>query len=409
MSDRGKTENRDLPRSSDLQPLAVGLLSAVIGFAAAVAVVLQGYAAAGASTAAAASALLALCVVKGMLGVWLSVRTRMPITIAWSTPSAALLVAVGAPAQGWPETVGAFLIAAALIVFAGLFKPFAQLIARIPTSLAAAMLAGVLFELCLAPVRAVEADPMLAAPVVIVWALALRFARLYAVPLAALAATVIIAGSVDLPAGAFADLSPQAAFVTPVFTMDAAIGLAAPLFIVTMASQNIPGLAVLNANGYRADPAPIFVSTGLASGVIGLFGGHQINLAAITAALCAGPEAHPDPARRWLASAAAGTGYLLFGLTATAVTAFVAAAPQLLIQAVAGLALLSSLAGALATSLRSEEQQAPAVLTFVIAASGVTFLGVGAAFWALVTGGALLIILSIGRKASARTDAGTAR
>jgi benzoate membrane transport protein len=179
----------------------------------------------------------------------------------------------------------------------------------------------------------------------------------------------------------------------PAFTLAASVGIGVPLFIVTMASQNVPGLAVMTANGYRPDVGPIFVTTGIGSIAVALFGGHSLNLAAITAALCAGPEAHPDPARRWIASAACGAAYVVFGFGAGFATAFVTASPPLLIEAVAGLALLGTLISALSSSLSKDSDRLPAIVTFVATASGVSFFGIGAAFWGLVAGGALMAVL----------------
>jgi benzoate membrane transport protein len=203
----------------------------------------------------------------------------------------------------------------------------------------------------------------------------------------------IVVTATPIPEGALADPWPRPMLVLPTFTLDAAIGIGLPLFLVTMASQNLPGLAVMRANGYQVDVPPVFVSTGLASGVTAIFGGHSLNLAAITAALCAGPEAHPDPARRWIASVANGVACMVLALGATFATAFIAVSPPLLIQAVAGLALLGSLGGALTSALSEEKDRLPALVTFVTAASGVSFGGIGAAFWGLVAGGALMLLL----------------
>ncbi|WP_343057400.1 benzoate/H(+) symporter BenE family transporter [Chthonobacter rhizosphaerae] len=390
------SDSGEAVRGSLVQPVSAGLLAAVVGFASSFTIVLAGYAAVGASPAEAASGLMAVSLAMGLSAV-LSLRTRMPIAIAWSTPGAALLVATGAPAGGFPVAVGAFLVTAALIVAAGVVKPFGRAVAAIPMPLAGAMLAGVLLDLCLAPMRAVGAMPALALPIVLTWALALRFARLWAVPIATVVTAAIIVMATPLPDGALADVWPKPVLVAPVFTLDAVIGIAIPLFIVTMASQNVPGLAVLRANGYRPDVPPIFVATGLVSAMTAPFGGHTVNLAAITAALCAGPEAHPDPARRWIAGVAAGCAYGVIAVLAPAAAAFIAASPPLLIQAVAGLALLGSLAGALSTALAREEDRVPAILTFVTTASGLSFFGIGAAFWGLVAGGLVMLLLRVGR------------
>jgi len=376
-----------------LQPLTLGLLAALVGFASSFAVVLAGLAAVGASPAQAASGLAALCLAMGGLGVLFSLRLRMPVSIAWSTPGAALLATgVGVPEGGFPAAVGAFLLCGALIVAAGLFRPLARAVGRIPAPLAAAMLAGVLLDLCLAPVRAVAEVPVLAAPAVLAWAVMLRVARLWAVPAAVAVAALGIALGPGLPAGVAPGL-PSLEFVVPTFEVQALLGIGVPLFLVTMASQNLPGYAVLRANGYAPPLSPILVGTGVVSAATAPLGALPVNLAAITAALCAGPEAHADPARRWVAALVAGCGYLSLFFLAGAAAALVAAAPPVLIQAVAGLALLGALASALGAALAREDVRLPAIVTFVTAASGLSLGGIGAAFWGLLAGGALLALL----------------
>ncbi len=382
------------PASSGLlQPVIAGLLGAFVGFASSFTILLAGYAALGADPAEAASALFAVSLGTGLLTIFLATRARLPVTIAWSTPGAALLVATGMPAGGFPVAVGAFLVTALLLVVAGLVKPFGNAVAAIPKPIASAMLAGVLLELCLAPMQAVGAMPALALPIILAWALTLRFARLYAVPVAVLVTAIVIAFAVDLPQGAMAGGWPRPLLIAPDFTLQAMIGIAVPLFIVTMASQNVPGLAVMSANGYTLKPGPIFVATGITSALIAPFGGHSVNLAAITAALCAGPESHPDPRRRWIASLAFGIGFLALAASASFAAVFIAAAPPLLIQAAAGLALLSTLANAASSALAEEKDRLPAILTFVTTASGLSFYGIGAAFWGLVAGGILMALL----------------
>ncbi|EDP66643.1 benzoate transport protein [alpha proteobacterium BAL199] len=391
------TDQTTEPPGSALQLLSVGLLTATVGFASAFTIVLQGLASAGASPAEAASGLLALCIAQGLVAIWLSVRMRMPISIAWSTPGAVLLIATGMPDGGFPEAVGAFLISAILVVAAGLWKPFARAVSSIPPALSSAMLAGVLLDLCLAPMRAVGAMPELALPIVLAWAISWRYARSYAVPIAVLVTVGVIAFATEIPEGILKGSWPTPVLVTPIFSVDAAIGIALPLFIVTMAAQNLPGLAVMNANGYQPPVRPIFVATGLASAAGAPFGGHAVNLAAITAALCAGPDAHPDPSRRWIASTIAGAAYVVIGLFAGVAAAFVTASPPLLIQAVAGLALFGSLGAAAAGAFVREEDRLPAVLTFVTTASGLSFFGIGAAFWGLIAGGILLLLSRVRR------------
>ncbi|TCI00324.1 benzoate transporter BenE [Roseococcus sp. SYP-B2431] len=375
-----------------LQPILLGLLAAFVGFASSFAVVLQGFIAMGATPEQAASGLVVLCLLMGLLGAGFSIVWRIPISIAWSTPGAALLATSGAPEGGFPAAVGAFLAASLLLILAGLWRPFARAVERIPPAIAAAMLAGVLLDLCLAPVRAVGALPWLALPVVLTWALMLRLQRLWAVPAAVVVAVAVLVTGPGLPGGG-AWQPPELAWVTPSFHTGAMVGIALPLFLVTMASQNLPGFAVLAANGYHIRMRPVFLATGAGSFLGGLLGGQLVNLAAITAALCAGPEAHPDPRRRWIAGFFASLGYLGFALVSGVAASVVAAAPPLLIQAVAGLALLASLAGALSIALGDEAMRVPAIVTFVVTASGLSVGGIGPAFWGLVAGGGLLLLL----------------
>ena len=376
-----------------LQAVGTGVLVAFIGFSSSFAVVLQGLAGIGATQAEAASGLMVLSVVMGLCGIWLSLQTRMPISVAWSTPGAALLATTGVVEGGFAGAVGAFLICGVLIVIAGLWKPLGRWVGAIPTSLANAMLAGVLLTFCLAPVKALAEGPALTLPVIIAWALAWRFKRLYAIPVALLVAVVAIALTTDMPAVTPDALLPQPLFITPVFSVGALVGVALPLFIVTMASQNIPGIAVLHANGYRPQPGPLFATTGVFSLLSAPFGGHAVNLAAITAALCAGEDAHPDPGRRYWAAVIAGIGYVVLGLLAGAITAFVAAIPAYLFLTVAGLALLAAFGSALTDSMAKVEDRLPAVITFVGTASGLSFFGIGSAFWGLLGGLAMMALL----------------
>ncbi|WP_202610338.1 benzoate/H(+) symporter BenE family transporter [Herbidospora solisilvae] len=368
-----------------VQPIVAGIVTAVVGFASSFAILLGGFQAVGASPAQAASGLLAACLAVGACSMWLSLRYRMPIVVAWSTPGAALLASTGAVEGGFATAVGAFLVSSALIVVAGLFTPLGRWIATIPQPIAAAMLAGVLLPLCLAPVQAVVQVPALAIPVVLVWLVLMRFARTWAVPAALVVAVVLIAAPVD--AG-----WPQLAFTAPRFTVQGVVSIAVPLFLVTMASQNVPGMAVMAGFGYRVPLAAALRVTGIASAAASPFGGHAVNLAAISAALSAGPDAEPDPARRWIASTTSGVAMIALGLSAAVATSFVVQSPPILIQGVAGLALL----GALTSAIRNVEGEA-AIITFLVTASGVGFLGVGAAFWGLLAGGVVHVFFSASR------------
>ena len=364
-----------------------GVLAAFVGFASSFAVVLKGLTAMGASPAQAASGLMVLSVAMGVCAIVLSLWRREPVSIAWSTPGAALLASSAVPEGGFPAAVGAFLVSGGLIVLAGSWRPLGRAVAAIPPSLANAMLAGVLLNLCLAPVRAVAALPLLTLPIVLVWAVVWRFARLYALPAALLALLALLA--VQGGEGRAVEWLAGPVLVMPVWSTAAAVGLGLPLFLVTMASQNIPGMAVLSVNGYTPPSGPLFQVTGLFTLLAAPFGGHAVNLAAITAALCAGPDAHPDPARRYWAAVSAGATYIVFGVLAGAATGLIAVSPPLLIEAIAGLALLGALGGALMGAVREAEEREAALITFLVTASGLSFSGISGAFWGLLAGGAL--------------------
>lgn len=384
--------HRPRHHSPSLHAVAAGALAAFVGFASSFAVIIEGLTKVGASPAEAASGLMALAIAMGVGGIVLSLITRMPISIAWSTPGAALLATTGAVAGGFPTAVGAFLVTGALIVLAGLFKPLGRWVAAIPHPLANAMLAGVLFDLCLAPVRAVAASPLPALAIIVAWAIVARIKRLYAVPAAVLVTAILVATAPHGSLAGLGSLWPAPVLVTPSFSMAGLIGIALPLFIVTMASQNIPGMAVLNVNDYRPNPSPLFAATGVLTLLAAPFGGHAVNLAAITAALCAGPDAHPDPRRRYWAAVVAGSVHVVFGLLAGAVTAFIGASPPILIEAVAGLALLGAFGGALMGAVNAAEGREAAVITLLVTGSGIGFLGISGAFWGLVAGGAVLAL-----------------
>ena len=371
--------------------LFAGVLAAFVGFASSFAVVLQGLTSVGASSAQAASGLMALAVAMGVCAILLSLWYREPISIAWSTPGGALLASSAMPIGGFQAAVGAFLMSGVLIVIAGSWRPLGRAVAAIPSSLANAMLAGVLLNLCLAPMRAVAITPALALPVILIWAVVWRFWRLYAVP-AAVAAMVVLLAFRGTAGQAVVWLA-EPVLITPVWSASAMIGLAIPLFLVTMASQNIPGMAVLAVNGYTPPAGPLFQVTGLFTLLAAPFGGHAINLAAITAALCAGPDAHPDPAKRYWAAVTAGATYIAFGLLAGAATSLIAVSPPILIEAIAGLALLGALGGALMGAVADADGREAALITFLVTASGLSFFGISGAFWGLLAGGAMRALI----------------
>jgi len=380
-------------------PILAGLLASVVGYGSSFAIVLQGLIGVGATPGQAESGLLALGTMMGLAAVVFGLRYRMPIAIAWSTPGAALLAATGVVAGGFAAAVGAFLIAGALVVLAGLWKPLGRAVLAIPAPLANAMLAGVLLSFCIAPVKAVAEVPMMALPVVIGWVVVTRVARLYAAPAAVVIAALMygLAAFGLLPGSETASLQagwvwPSLEWVTPVFSWSATVSIALPLFLVTMASQNIPGFAVLRANGYEPPSSPLLVGTGVSTLIAAPFGGHAVNLAAITAAICAGPDAHPDPNRRYIAAVTSGAAYVAMGILAPFAAGFITASPPILIEAVAGLALLGAFGSSSLAFLNAPKERDAALVTFVTTASGFSVFGIGAAFWGLVAGGAVLAL-----------------
>ncbi len=375
-----------------------GVVCGLVGFTSSFAVVLTGLQAVGASAEQAASGLLVLCVTMGLGCVLFSWRLRMPVTMAWSTPGAALLVAATVPAGGFASAVGAFIVCGVLLALCGLIRPLERLVEAIPVPLASAMLAGVLLTLCVAPFQAVVTSPAAIAPVMVVWLLLVAFARRWAVLGALGAAVVVMAvtgvfGTLDVE-----QLAPAVTFVAPTWDATALLAIGLPLFIVTMTSQNIPGIAVLGSFGYRLGMRGPLLYTGGATVVGAVGGAHAINLAAISAALAAGPEAHPDRNRRWIAGVSCGFTYLAFGPLAGIVTAAARSAPDGLIETIAGLALLGTFAASAAAALADPAAREAGAVTLVVAASGVTIAGVGAAFWGLIAGVVVLAALSLERR-----------
>ncbi len=371
------------------QAVGAGIIAASVGFTSSWAVVLAGLTAVGATPAQAASGLLAVCVTQA-LGMWvLGVRYRLPITLAWSTPGAALLAGAGAVSGGWPAAVGAFVATGVLIVLTGLWSRLGRLITAIPAEVAQAMLAGVLLPLCLAPLRALTtSSAAVVAPVLVVWLVLQRFASRWAVPGAF--GTAVVAAGIAMVAGHHgvraADLVPRLELTVPHWSWQAMIGIAVPLYVVTMAAQNLPGVAVMSSFGYRVPWRASMTVTGLGTIAGASAGGHAINLAAISAALAAAPSAHPDPCRRWWSTMAAGACYLILAPASAALVALAAAAPAGVLETVAGLALIATFGAALTAALGSATHRTAAMVTFLVSASGIAVFGIGAAFWAVLAG-----------------------
>ncbi|WP_185983539.1 benzoate/H(+) symporter BenE family transporter [Aureimonas mangrovi] len=372
-----------------LPPIAAGFLAAFVAYSSTFTVVLQGLTSVGATPDQAASGLLAISLVMGLGGIVYSAVTRIPMNIAWSSPGAAFLVAAGVPEGGFAGAVGAFIVAGLLTLAAGLVRPVATAIARIPSSLASAMLAGILFDLCLAPVRAMVEAPLAAGAIIVSFIAISLWRPLFAVP-AATAVTVALVVAALPPGFSFAGpLMATPVLVTPEFHLSAAVGLGVPLFVISMASQNVPGLTILKANGYDPAPGPLFATLGGLGVAAAPFGAHSVILAAITAGLCAGESAGPDRSLRWIAGVVSGLCYIAFGLSAAVLVALTAGSP-LLVATVAGLALLGVFAASLKAAMERDGEREAAAIAFLVTASGIAFFGVSAAVWGLLAGGLVL-------------------
>ncbi|MFV0295273.1 MAG: benzoate/H(+) symporter BenE family transporter [Hyphomicrobiaceae bacterium] len=373
-----------------LSIITSALVAALVGVASALAIVLEAANALGATPAQTTSWVTALCISMAVTSGILSWWHRMPIITAWSTPGAAVIAATAGTIT-LSSGVGAFLLAGGLVVATALIRPLDRAVRRIPIGVAAGMLAGVLVTFVMNMVDVAPKDPLLVVPLVLLFLVL----RLKSPPMAML--MVIILGTAlaallgripDWPA-----INPSTlVMVTPTFDPAALIGLGIPLYLVTMASQNLPGAAVLRASGYEPPFTSSLLVTGVASVIIAPFCAHTVNLAAITAAICTGPDAHPDPAKRWLTGIAYFFVYMGLAAAGASLVGLFALFPASLIKTIAGLGLIGALASAMASALGDEKNRFAAVLTFVVTASGLSIAGIGAAFWGLATGLGVLAI-----------------
>ena len=381
-----------LLRDQSLSAVAAGFVTVLVGFASSAAIVFQAAQALGASPAQTASWMWALGIGMGLTCIGLSLRWKMPVVTAWSTPGAAVLVtsAAGVPMD---EAVAGFLVSAALIAVAGFSGLFERMLGRIPLSLASAMLAGVLLRFGIDAFTSIQTQPVLVLSMLATWLLTRRWWPRYAIIATLLVGIAVAAATSQLQlAGLRLELA-QPVWTTPRPSLASVLGVALTLFVVTMASQNVPGVAVIRASGYAVPVSPAIGWTGAANVVLVPFGGFALNLAAITAAICMGPEAHPDPARRYVAAVWAGVFYLLVGVFGATVAGLFAAFPTELVLAIAGIALFGTLGNSLATALHAVDEREAALVTFLVTASGLSLLGIGAAFWGLVAGVIVRLVL----------------
>ncbi|MAX33450.1 MAG: hypothetical protein CME72_10360 [Halomonadaceae bacterium] len=388
-------------RDSSLSTLTAGFIAVLIGYSSSAAIIVQAAEAAGASQAEIGSWLWALGIGSGVTTLIFSLRYRMPLLTAWSTPGAALLV-TSLPGVPMSEAIGAFLFSSLLITLCGVTGLFERLMHRLPRALASAMLAGVLLRFGLELVMTVEHRLVLPLAMGLTYLVAKRLWPRYAIPLVLAMGCLVaqVQGLLDL--GAITPALAVPAYTAPSFELGTLIGVGIPLFVVTMASQNLPGVAALRAAGYQPPISPLIGGTGFTGLILAPFGGFALNLAAISAAVCQGPEAHHEPQRRYAAGVAASGFYLLLGMFGATVSSLFTALPGELVVAIAGLALLPTLGASLADALGDVAQRDAALLTFLVTASGIAPGGIGAAFWGLVAG---LAALAIGRWRAASNGA----
>ena len=376
--------------------LSAALVAALVGYGSTIALVLAAAQALGASPAETASWVMAICFAKAAGSALLSTWHRVPVVLAWSTPGAALIAA--STGYSMAEGVAAFILAGLLIAATGLIKPLGSLVARIPDGIAAAMLAGVLLPFVLKGAGALEATPLLVAPMVGLFAL-VRLKNPAIAVLAALAAglaTAFASGAASLPP--LPPLPPTPVLIWPEWHLPALIGLGLPLYLVTMASQNLPGFATMRAAGYEPPVAPALTVTGGISAFAALFGAHTVNMAAITAAICMGDDVHPDRSQRWKVGLAYAGVWVMLGLTGPVVITILGALPPALMAALVALALLGPLMGALTGAFATPDQRFAATITLAVTGAGVAFAGIGAAFWGLLAGLAIYALDRLARR-----------
>jgi benzoate membrane transport protein len=392
-----------------LSAFTAGFVAVLVGFTSSVAIVFQAALSFGATPEMVASWMWALSIGMGLCTLVPSLWLRKPVMVAWSTPGAAVLAAAGAAGGfGMADAVGAFILCALLITLAGATGWFERVMNHIPLALASALLAGVLTRFALSGFAAAQTAAPLVVTMVLSYLLGKRFLPRYAVMLTLLVAIVFVAFGAGFKPANIALGMTWPVYVAPHFSLAAFVSLSLPLFVVTMASQNLPGVAAIQAAGFddrraQGGDAGIPVSkiitlTGLATLVLAPFGAFALNLSAITAAICMGPEAHANPARRYTAAASCGAIYLVIGLFGAAITGVLTAFPKELVAAIAGLALLGTIGGALTVALKEEAHREAALITFLVTLSGVVIASVGAAFWGVVAGALALWVQHYRRK-----------
>jgi benzoate membrane transport protein len=380
---------------ADTSPTAVvaGFIAMLTGYTSSLVLMFQAGSAAGLTNAQISSWVWALSIGMAVCSIGLSLRYRTPITVAWSTPGAALLI-TSLGGVSYAEAIGAYITCAVLVVICGLTGSFERLVKRLPASLAAALLAGILFKIGSEIFVAAQHRTGLVLGMFFTYLLVKRYTARYAV-LAALILGTVLSGLLGLLD--FSHFSLQVAvpvWTTPSFSLAATISIGLPLFVVAMTSQNMPGIAVLRADGYHVPASPLITSTGLASLLLAPFGSHGVNLAAISAAICTGPQAHENPEKRYTAAVWCGIFYGIAGIFGATLAALFAALPKELVLSIAALALFGSIINGLTQAMSEPREREAALITFMVTASGLTLFSVGSAFWGIIAGGLTLLILN---------------
>ncbi|MDR7006127.1 benzoate/H(+) symporter BenE family transporter [Paraburkholderia strydomiana] len=381
---------------TSLSAIVAGFVAMMTGYTSSLVLMFQAGQAAHLTNAQISSWIWALSIGMALCTIGLSLRFRAPIVIAWSTPGAALLVS-SLPHVPYGQAIGAFIVCALLLTIVGLTGWFDTLMKKIPAGIAAALLAGILFEIGIEIFRAAQFQTALVLTMFLTYLVVKRIAPRYAIPMTLIAGTIAAGALGLLDFSHFQVALAHPVFTMPAFSLAASVSIGIPLFVVAMASQNVPGIAVLRADGYTTPSAPLISATGIASLLLAPFGSHGVNLAAITAAICTGPEAHENHGKRYMAAVWCGIFYLIAGVFGATIAALFAAFPRELVVSVAALALFGSIMSGLTNAMQDVRQREAALVTFMVTASGLTLLSIGSAFWGLVAGVLTQVVLNARR------------
>ncbi|MEE1886215.1 benzoate/H(+) symporter BenE family transporter [Pseudomonas carassii] len=388
----------NLRKDFSLSALVAGLIAVIISYAGPLIIVFQAADQAGLDNAATASWIWAISIGSGLTGLLLSWKLRVPVITAWSTPGAALLVSM-LPSVSLAQAVGAYIVASLVIGVIALSGAFDKLMNRLPKAIAAAMLAGILFRFGAELFSSIRLQPVLVLSMLASYLLFKRLSPRYAILSVLIVGCGLAAGLGQLDTQALVLEMTVPTWTSPQWSWQAIVNIGLPLALVSLTGQSVPGIAVLRTSGYQVPARPIVSVTALGSLLLAPFGCHGVNLAAITAAICTGREAHENPDKRYIAGMACGAFYLLMGSFGATLASVFAALPRELIAALAGLALFGAIANGLAGAMSDEKQREPALITFLVTASGMSLLGLGAAFWGLIFGLAAHFALSYSRTA----------